>query len=85
MSSNDFRVPGSKFGEDELTIRLTINEAVVLLGLSQRYTETNQLAVEDQAEQRALWNLACILEREDESWWPSFEQAKAELRDPVED
>lgn len=84
MSSNDFRIPGSKEGEDDLTIHLTINEAVVLLGFTQRYTQTNQLTIEDQAEQRALWNLCCILEREDEHWWPSFEKARAELRDPPE-
>ncbi len=85
MSANDLRPSTPKDCDDEVTIRLTVNEAVVLLGLTQRYSETDRLTVEDQAEQRALWNLSCLLERADKHSSPSFEQARAELRDLVED
>lgn len=71
--------------EDEVTIRLTVNEAVVLLEFALRYTQADQLTIEDKAEQIVLWNLGCILERQDESWWPSTEQARATLRDLFED
>ena len=86
MSSTD-HAPISKDSEDEneVTISLTVDEAVVLLGLTQRYSETNQLTIEDQAEQRALWNLCCLLEKADKDSAISFEVSRAALRDPVED
>jgi len=37
-----------------VTIRLTVAEAVVLDELLQRFSETDHLAIGDQAEQRAL-------------------------------
>ena len=45
-----------------VTLLLTSDEALVLFELLSRYSNSNQLAVEDQAEQRALWNLQCLLE-----------------------
>ena len=85
MSANNLDIPASEDSEEEVTIRLTVNEAVVLLGLTHRYTQTKLLTIEDQAEQRALWNLCCVLEKADKHSAPSFEQARAALRDPVED
>ena len=65
----------------EITIRLTFAEAVVLDEFLRRYSDTDVLAIEDQAEQTALWNLACLLERDgDRPLWPSREEACAELR-----
>ena len=86
MSSTD-HAPISKDSEDEneVTISLTVDEAVVLLGLTQRYSETNQLTIEDQAEQLALWNLCCLLEKADKDSAISFEVSRAALRDQVED
>ena len=69
---------------NEVTIRLTAAEAVVLDDLLRRYTETDRLAVVDRAEQQVLWNLLCLLEREgDRPSWPSLREARAELADAV--
>jgi hypothetical protein len=64
----------------EVTVRLTPAEAVVLDGLLRRYSETERLSVQDDAERQALWNLLCLLERQgDRPLWPSLSQARAEL------
>jgi hypothetical protein len=64
----------------EVTIRLTAAEAVVLDDLLRRYSETDRLTVGDRADQRVLWNLLCLLEREgDRPLWPSLQDARAEL------
>jgi hypothetical protein len=76
---------GNRMADSEVTLRLTIAEAVVLDELLRRYSETDRLTVEDQAEQRALWNLQCLFEREGDPSWPTLEEARAMLRDPVED
>jgi len=71
--------------DSEVTIRLTVAEAVVLDELLRRFSETDHLAIGDQAERRALWNLQCLLEREgDRPLWPSLDEARAALRDSVE-
>jgi hypothetical protein len=48
----------------DVTITLTEDEALVLFELLARFTDTNLLGMEDQAEQRALWNLHCLIERQ---------------------
>jgi hypothetical protein len=48
---------------DNLTITLTSDEAVVLFDFLRRFSDTDKLSIEDQAEQRALWNLCCIFEK----------------------
>jgi hypothetical protein len=45
-------------------VRLTPDEALVLFGFLSRYSDSDQLRVEDQAEQRVLWNLCCLLEKQ---------------------
>ncbi|TQJ21942.1 hypothetical protein FBZ33_2175 [Micromonospora sp. A202] len=75
--------------EDEMVLRLNRDEALVLFEWLYRTDETtNDFAdlVEDQAEQRVLWNLTCLLERElVEPFSPQYaelvEQARARLRD----
>jgi len=71
--------------ESEVVIRLTVPEAVVLDGLLRRFSDTDRLTIEDQAEQRALWNLQCLFEREGDPSWPSLETARSALRDQNED
>lgn len=44
-------------------LELTTDEALVLFEFLQRFSESDALTLEDQAEQRALWNLCCIMER----------------------
>lgn len=48
---------------DSVAIELTADEALVLFEFLQRYTDTDLLRVEHQAEQRMLWNLGCLLEK----------------------
>ena len=47
----------------DVTITLAENEALVLFGFLARYSDIDVLGTEDQAEQQALWNLHCLLER----------------------
>ena len=63
-------------GEPEVVIHLTVQEAVVLDALLRRYSDTNQLAVIDRAEQQALWNLQCLFEKLGDPSWPSLEEAR---------
>jgi hypothetical protein len=70
--------------EEKVTIALTLAEAVVLDEFLRRYSDSDRLFIEDQAEQRALWNLACLLEREGgRPDWPSLKNARDELRDDL--
>ena len=48
----------------EVNITLTDDEALVLFEFLARFSDTDLLGTEDQAEQRALWNLHCLLERQ---------------------
>lgn len=70
--------------DSEVVIRLTAHEAVVLDAFLRRYSETDQLAITDPAEQRALWNLQCVFEKVGDPSWPSIQEARAALRDDVE-
>ena len=46
----------------EVKITLTEDEAWVLFDLTRRFSDSDKLSIEDQAEERALWNLCCIFE-----------------------
>jgi hypothetical protein len=70
--------------DSEVEIRLTPDEAVVLDELLRRFSATDQLTIEDQSEQRALWNLQCLFERAGDPNWPSLEQARSALRDSLD-
>jgi hypothetical protein len=75
--------------QDDVRISLTQDEALVLFEWLSRIDEqTNDFRdlVEDQAEQRALWNLSCLLERElvqpfSANYAELVEQARSRLRD----
>lgn len=47
----------------EVEIKLTEDEAWVLYELTRRFSDTETLNIEDQAEERALWNLCCVFEK----------------------
>jgi len=49
---------------DQVTVRLSQDQALVLFELLSRFSDKNDLAIEDQAEARALWDLCCALEKE---------------------
>ena len=48
--------------QKEVTLRLSKNEALVLFELVSRFSETKKLSIEDQAEERVLWDICCSLE-----------------------
>ncbi|MEO3743723.1 hypothetical protein [Plantactinospora sp. B5E13] len=76
---------------DDVVLRLSRDEALVLFDwLTRTDGQSNDFGdvVEDQAEQRALWNLVCLLERElVEPLSPTYrelvDRARERLRDVV--
>ena len=69
-------------------LELTADEALVLFGFLARFSDTDRFTVEDQAEQRALWNLHCLLEKQvlvpDGLSYPeALAAARERLRDPA--
>lgn len=69
-----------------MELDLTKEEIIVLTGLLRRYSENDLFVIEDQAEQRALWNLECVLEKvvgdlNDGVWNDALDSALASLRD----
>jgi hypothetical protein len=68
--------------EETVTLRLTPDEALVLFDFLQRFDATDTLSIDDPAEQRALWNLSCLLERElTEPFLPDYAEHLAAARD----
>lgn len=73
-----------------IDLRLTPDEALVLFELLSRYSDSDELRIEDQAEQRALWNLCCLLEKQlVEPFKPDYiellQSARNRLRDAYDD
>jgi len=54
--------PSTTSPDDHVPLLLSKAEALVLFELVSRYTQNNKLDIQDQAEQRVLWNLCCSLE-----------------------
>ncbi len=71
--------------DPSITVTLSSDEALVLFGFVQRFSDTERLAIDDQAEQRALWNLCCLLEKAGFAFEGSHQEAllaaRARLRD----
>jgi len=72
--------------ENQVLIPLTLDEAIVIFELLQRYSNNEVLSIEDQAEQRALWNLCCVFEKHvhipfDGSFKEIVAAARSRLRD----
>jgi hypothetical protein len=70
-------------------VELTGDEALLLFDFLQRFDDEGALAIEDQAEERALWNLHCLLQtRLVEIFHPDYKAllaaARDRLRDPAE-
>ena len=69
-------------------LALTRDEALVLHDLLQRFSASGSLGIEDQAEERALWNVCCLLERElveplSSVYAEALAAARSRLRDPT--
>lgn len=75
--------------KEEVNIKLTKDEALVLFEFLSRFSDKNKPKIEHQAEERALWNLACIFEKElvelfEKEYGELLESARERLRDKVE-
>ena len=75
---------------NKLNIELTKSEAIVLFDFLCRFNETDRKELfEDQAEERIMWDLETLLEKQlSEPFKPDYkeiiEKARAELRDEIE-
>ena len=70
-------------------LELTGDEALVLFEFLARFDDDDTLAIQDQAEERALWNLHCLLQKQlVEIFHPDYKAllaaARDRLRDPAE-
>ena len=50
--------------DDRVEIVLSQNEALVLFEFLSRFSDSGRLAVDDQAEERVLWDVCALLERD---------------------
>jgi hypothetical protein len=71
---------------ESVLIPLTADEALVLFEFLQRFSSTDELTIEDQSEQRALWNLCCLFEKHlsvpfDANYTEILQAAQDRLRD----
>lgn len=71
-------------------LELTHDEAIVLLEFLSRFSDEKLLRIDDQAEERVLWDICCKLE----AWVPEvfdadydgvLQAARAAVRDPSGD
>lgn len=49
--------------QNDVTLTLTSDEALVLFELVARFAHHEKLAIEDQAEEQVLWNVCALLEK----------------------
>ncbi len=74
---------------DDVEIKLSKDEALVLFDFLSRFSDTDKLTIIDQSEERALWNLTCLFEKIlaepfSKDWLSIIENARSRLRDDVE-
>ena len=50
--------------EDDIQISLTKDEALVLFEMLSRFSDKEKLNIEHRSEERALWNLNCLIEKQ---------------------
>jgi hypothetical protein len=72
----------------EVEIKLTKDEALVLFDFVSRFSNDDKLVIQDQAEERALLNLTCVLEKQlaepfSPDWKKIIEAAKNRLRNDI--
>jgi len=70
---------------DDVDLRLTKAEALVLFELVSRFSESDVLSIQHRAEAQALWNVCCLLEKQlVEPFMPDYlkllQAARDELR-----
>lgn len=75
--------------KDPIKIELNKNDALVLFEFLSRYSDTDILKIEDQSEQRVLWNMCCDLEKIlvepfMKNYLELLEEARSNTRDSTE-
>ncbi|WP_417442074.1 hypothetical protein [Idiomarina sp.] len=73
---------------DKVGIKLTKDEALVLFDFLSRFSNDDKLSIQDQAEEKALWNLTCVFEKAltepfSSDWGNIIENARNRLRDEI--
>ena len=73
---------------ERVSVELTSSEALVLFEFLARFSNEDSLRIEDQAEERVLWNLCASLESIlveplADNYQVLLEKARSEVRDPV--
>ncbi len=73
---------------DKVGIKLTKDEALVLFDFLSRFSNDDKLSIQDQAEEKALWNLSCVFEKAltelfSSDWENIIENARSRLRDEI--
>jgi hypothetical protein len=74
---------------EKIQIELTRREAIVLFEYLRRSDDAEEYAFVDQAEQRVMWDLECILEKQlTEIFAPDYREqldaAREAVRDPTD-
>lgn len=54
----------SQSPEEEVSLRLSKSEALVLFEFTSRFSEKQKLSIEDRAEERVLCDICCLLEKQ---------------------
>ena len=73
----------------DVHLTLSNDEAIVLFEFLTRFSNSDVLSIEDQAEERILWDLTCMLEKSlDEpfsaDWLQHLALARARVRDSAD-
>ena len=79
----------AKDEQHQVKLELTADESLVLFEFLSRFSDTDVLTIEDQAEERALWNLLALFEKQLSEPFRSdyvalLQAARDRLRDVVE-
>ena len=73
-------------GEDKVNIELSPSEAIVLFEFVSRFSQSGELEIKDQAEERVLWDVCSLLESVlAEPFSKTYSGALAKARDAVRD
>ena len=69
-----------------IQLSLSRDEAIVIFEFLSRYSDTGSLSIEDQAEQRVLWDMCASLESQlHEPISPNYDEILRNSRDSVRD
>lgn len=75
--------------DEQIELTLSMDEALILFELVSRFTDEDKVEIVDQAEQRVLWDICCLLEKQLEAPFSGdsakiIEKARDRVRDQVE-